>query len=55
MNALLCFPGVLVLMVHGNGCPIVRNTVPVPQAIRDRYRSQGVLKSGRHSAARAAH
>ncbi len=32
----------VVIMVHGNGCPIVRNTVPELKEIRDRYRSQGV-------------
>ncbi len=32
----------VVIMVHGNGCPIVRNTVPGLKAIRDRYREQGV-------------
>ncbi|HKQ26007.1 MAG TPA: redoxin family protein [Burkholderiales bacterium] len=32
----------VVIMVHGNGCPIVRNTVPDLKEIRDRYRSQGV-------------
>ena len=32
----------VVLMVHGNRCPIVRNTLPVLQGIRDRYREQGV-------------
>jgi hypothetical protein len=32
----------VVLMVHGNGCPIVRNTLPVLREIRDRYRAQGV-------------
>ena len=32
----------VVIMVHGNGCAIVRNTVPELKEIRDRYRSQGV-------------
>jgi hypothetical protein len=32
----------VVIMVHGNGCPIVRNTLPVMHEIRDRYRAQGV-------------
>jgi hypothetical protein len=32
----------VVLMVHGCGCPIVRNAVPGLKEIRDRYRAQGV-------------
>ncbi len=32
----------VVIMVHGIGCPIVRNTVPALKQIRDRYRSRGV-------------
>jgi peroxiredoxin len=32
----------VVLMVHGNGCPIVRQAVPALREIRDRYQSQGV-------------
>ena len=32
----------VVIMVHGNGCPIVRNALPVLHEIRDRYRAQGV-------------
>ena len=32
----------VVLMVHGCGCPIVRNALPVLTEIRDRYRAQGV-------------
>lgn len=32
----------IVLMVHGNGCPVVRNTIPRLKEIRDRYREQGV-------------
>ena len=32
----------VVIMVHGNGCPIVRNTLPGLKEIRDRYRDQGV-------------
>lgn len=32
----------VVLMVQGNGCPIVRETLPVLREIRDRYRARGV-------------
>src|SRR4029077_4793191 len=32
----------VVLMVHGNGCPIVRNALPTLKALRDQYRAQGV-------------
>src|SRR4249920_2878403 len=32
----------VVLMVHGNGCPIVRNALPALKALRDQYRAQGV-------------
>lgn len=32
----------VVLMVHGNGCPIVRKNWPTLREIRDRYREQGV-------------
>lgn len=32
----------VVLMAYGNGCNIVRNTVPELREIRDRYRAQGV-------------
>ena len=32
----------VVVMVHGNGCDIVRNTLPELRQIRDRYRRQGV-------------
>ncbi|HEU5283411.1 MAG TPA: redoxin family protein [Burkholderiales bacterium] len=32
----------VVIMVHGNGCPIVRNALPALREIRDRYRAQGV-------------
>jgi hypothetical protein len=32
----------VVLMVHGNGCPIVRNTLPRLREIRDRFRQRGV-------------
>ena len=32
----------VVVMIHGNGCQIVRNTLPVLQEIRNRYREQGV-------------
>ncbi len=32
----------VVLMVHGNGCPIVRQALPVLKEVRDRYRAQGV-------------
>ena len=32
----------VVLMVHGNGCPIVRQALPALKEVRDRYRAQGV-------------
>jgi hypothetical protein len=32
----------VVLMVQGNGCPIVRNTLPRLKHLRDRYRDRGV-------------
>jgi len=32
----------VVLMVHGNGCPIVRNALPTLRALRDRYGGRGV-------------
>jgi peroxiredoxin len=32
----------IVLMVHGNGCPIVRQAVPALREIREKYQSQGV-------------
>jgi mono/diheme cytochrome c family protein len=32
----------VVLMVHGNGCPIVRKALPELKAIRDAYRARGV-------------
>jgi peroxiredoxin len=32
----------VVLMVHGNGCPIVRQSVPALAAVRAKYESQGV-------------
>ena len=32
----------VVLMIQGNGCPIVRQTLPALQEIRDRYQAQGV-------------
>jgi peroxiredoxin len=32
----------IVLMVQGNGCPIVRQAVPALREIRDQYQSQGV-------------
>lgn len=32
----------VVIMVQGNGCPIVRETLPALREIRERYRSQGV-------------
>ncbi len=32
----------VVLMAHGNGCDIVRNTLPALKEIREKYRSQGV-------------
>ena len=52
----------VVIMVHGNGCPIVRNTLPGLKEIRDRYRDQGVefllinpnLQDGRNDVASEA-
>src|SRR4249920_2945371 len=32
----------VVLMVHGNGCPIVRNALPGLKELRDQYQSRGV-------------
>ncbi|MEO8038513.1 MAG: redoxin domain-containing protein [Betaproteobacteria bacterium] len=32
----------VVLMVHGNGCPIVRQALPALRELRERYRDQGV-------------
>lgn len=32
----------VVLMVQGNGCPIVRQAIPALKEIRDRYQAQGV-------------
>src|SRR5256885_14353372 len=32
----------VVLMAHGNGCDIVRNTLPTLKQIREKYRAQGV-------------
>jgi peroxiredoxin len=32
----------IVLMVHGNGCPIVRQAVPAMREIREKYQAQGV-------------
>ena len=32
----------VVLMVHGNGCPIVRNALPTLKALRDQYRARRV-------------
>jgi peroxiredoxin/mono/diheme cytochrome c family protein len=32
----------VVLMVHGNGCPIVRQAVPALRQIREKYQTQGV-------------
>jgi hypothetical protein len=32
----------LVIMVHGNGCPIVRNALPSLAALRDQYAARGV-------------
>jgi peroxiredoxin len=32
----------IVVMVHGNGCNIVRKTLPALKEVRDRYREQGV-------------
>ena len=32
----------VVLMIQGNGCPIVRQALPALQEIRDRYQAQGV-------------
>ena len=33
---------VIVIMTQGNGCQIVRSTVPTLKSIRDKYESQGV-------------
>jgi len=52
----------VVIMAHGNGCPIVRNTVPGLKEIRERYGDQGVafllinsnLQDDRDSVAREA-
>ncbi|MEX0961036.1 MAG: redoxin domain-containing protein [Burkholderiales bacterium] len=52
----------VVLMVHGNGCPIVRKALPEFKAIRENYRAQGVefllinsnLQDDRESIAREA-
>jgi peroxiredoxin len=32
----------IVVMIQGNGCPIVRQALPLLQEVRDRYRAQGV-------------
>ena len=32
----------VVLMVHGNGCPIVRNALPTLKELRDQYQARGV-------------
>lgn len=32
----------IVLMVHGNGCPVVRQALPALKAVRDRFESKGV-------------
>jgi peroxiredoxin len=32
----------IVLMAHGNGCDIVRNTLPALKELREKYRVQGV-------------
>jgi len=32
----------IVILVQGNGCPIVRNVMPAFRELRDRYRQQGV-------------
>src|ERR1043166_1695159 len=32
----------IVLMAHGNGCDIVRNTLPALKELREKYRAQGV-------------
>ncbi|MBB6094442.1 peroxiredoxin [Povalibacter uvarum] len=32
----------IVLMVQGNGCPIVRQAIPALREVRDQYQSQGV-------------
>ena len=32
----------VVLMVQGNGCPVVRNALPDLRAVRERYEAQGV-------------
>jgi thiol-disulfide isomerase/thioredoxin len=52
----------VVIMVQGNGCPIVRKTLPELKALRDRYRAQGVeflmlnsnLQDNRETVAREA-
>jgi peroxiredoxin len=52
----------IVLMTHGNGCNIVRNTLPELSQLRDRYRRQGVefllidsnLQDGRDAIAKEA-
>ncbi len=52
----------VVLMVHGNGCPIVRQALPALKEARDQYRAQGVefllinssLQDGRDALAREA-
>jgi hypothetical protein len=32
----------IVIMIQGNGCPIIRQALPFLQEVRDRYRGQGV-------------
>ena len=32
----------IVIMTQGNGCPIVRNAIPVLREVRDKYRDKGV-------------
>ena len=32
----------VVIMVQGNGCPIVRQAIPALKQIRDKYQAQGV-------------
>ena len=35
-------PKAVVLMIQGNGCPIVRQAIPAYREIRDQYQAQGV-------------
>ncbi|MFC3078438.1 redoxin family protein [Phenylobacterium terrae] len=32
----------VVIVTHGNGCPVMRNTNPAIKALRDKYKAQGV-------------